>query len=135
MPQDHTMIEMVVDPFLDDTLDVRKIEDHSQSIKGGRLESDQDFGVVAVQILALSVVIKESVSVAEIDFTGDLKHVDPFSFEACTFNGRRADNENPICRGNALTNRSFNRQTFTTLVQLVAGDVPTYSVGSSNPTS
>ena len=68
--QNHLVIELAVDPPLDNPLDVGKIADHVAAVE--RAAGDFDFGhrVVAVRMLADAVVIEQAVAVAELNLLG-----------------------------------------------------------------
>ena len=72
--QHHLVIELLVDPLLDDPLDVAEVAHHVAVVQ--LVGADLDLGdrVVAVQMLADAVVIEQPVPVAELDTFGDGVH-------------------------------------------------------------
>ena len=74
VPQQHLVIELAIDPALDDAFDVAEIADHVAVVE--RAGAHLDFGdrVVAVRMLADAVVVEQPVAVAEIDALGDGIH-------------------------------------------------------------
>ena len=52
------MIELPVDPTLDDNVDVAKVHHHASMIQCGCFNLDLGFGVVPVQMPALATVIQ-----------------------------------------------------------------------------
>ena len=72
--QDHAMVEVLVDPVADHVLDVREIDHHAPRVELFGLDRDDGPAVVAVQVLALAVVVEQPVAVAEVDFARHSKH-------------------------------------------------------------
>lgn len=72
--QDHAVIEIVVDPASDDAFDIREVDHHAAIIELGRLDRDHGSPIVAVQILALAVVIEQSMPVTKINFPANSIH-------------------------------------------------------------
>ena len=71
MAQQHLVIELAVDPALDDPLDVAEVADHVAVVERAGAHLDLRHGVVAVRMLADAVVVEQPVAVAEIDTFGD----------------------------------------------------------------
>ena len=69
--QDHLVIELAVNPPLDDPLDVAEIHHHIPCVQ--RIGAHLDLGdrVVAVRMLADAVVVEQPMAVAEVDALGD----------------------------------------------------------------
>ena len=72
--QQHLVIELAIDPALDDALDVAEVADHVAAVE--RAGAHFDFGdrVVAVRMLADAVVVEQPMAVTEIDALGDRIH-------------------------------------------------------------
>ena len=68
------VVEMVVDPAVDRSLDLRKIQHHAAIVKPRCLEGDAHPAVVPVQMPALALVMQEPMAVAEVDFSGNSEH-------------------------------------------------------------
>ena len=75
MPEKHLVIQLVVNPSLDNALDIAEVGHHVPTVE--RVGANLDFrdGIVPVRMLADAVVIEEAMSVAEIDALGDRIHV------------------------------------------------------------
>ena len=69
--QDHLVIDRLVDPALDDALDVAEVADHVAIVERSRPHFDLRDGVVAVRMLADAVVVEQAVTVAELDLLGN----------------------------------------------------------------
>ncbi len=65
--EQHPVIELRVDPPLDDALDVAEVAHHVAGIQRVAPDFDLDHGIVPVRVPALAVVVQEPVPVAEID--------------------------------------------------------------------
>jgi hypothetical protein len=74
MPQDHLVIELAIDPFLDGALDVVEVDNHVARIE--RPGTHFYFGnrVVSVRMPADTLVIEQPMSVAKFDLFGDRVH-------------------------------------------------------------
>ena len=72
--EDHLVIELAIDPALDDPLDVAEVADHVAVVERVGAHLDLRRGVVAVRVLADAVVVEQPVAVAEVDFLGDRVH-------------------------------------------------------------
>ena len=72
--EDHLVIELAIDPLLDDQFDVAEITDHVPRIE--RVGPNFDFGngVVAMGMFACAIVVEETMAVAEIYALGDRIH-------------------------------------------------------------
>ena len=70
----NAVIKFVIDPFLDDLLDVPEIIDHTPRVEFLGFETDHDLAIVAVRVRALAVVVHEPVAVAKPDFLRDAVH-------------------------------------------------------------
>jgi hypothetical protein len=68
------MVQILIDPMADDTLDVGKIEDHPALVQRVRLDHDHRSPVVSMQILAFPLVVKQTVAVAKINLAGNTIH-------------------------------------------------------------
>ena len=73
-PQQHAVIEVVVDPLAHHALDVVEIQYHAARIELGRFDHNHRPPVVTVQMPALAVVIQQTMAVTKIDFTCDTEH-------------------------------------------------------------
>ena len=69
--EDHLMVELAIDPRLDDPLDVAEITDHVTRIERATPNFDLGHGVVAVRVFTHTVVVEETMAVAEVDAFGD----------------------------------------------------------------
>ena len=69
--QDHLVVELAIDPSLDDPLDVREIAHHVAVVERPAADFDLGDGVVAVRVLADAVVVEQAMAVAELNFLGD----------------------------------------------------------------
>lgn len=74
------MVETVVDPASDDTLDLREVQHHAQIVKLCRFDRNQKSPIVTMQVPAFPVVAEKSMAVAEIDLTTDLVHKIPLGW-------------------------------------------------------
>src|SRR6187431_425937 len=74
LPQDHLVIELLIDPALDDAFDVAEVSDHVAAVESGGPDMDLDNRVVPVRVLAHAVVIHQSMAVAELDPLGHGVH-------------------------------------------------------------
>ena len=72
--QDHAVVEMLVDPGLDAVSHVAEVGDHAHVVEGVRGEADFDAPVVPVGLVALALVVDESVAEAEVDVFDDFVH-------------------------------------------------------------
>ena len=72
--QDHLVIQLAIDPALDDALDVGEIGDHVALVEPVRAHVHLDDGVVSVRMLADAVVVEQAMAVAEVDALGDEVH-------------------------------------------------------------
>ena len=72
--QDHLVIQLAVDPALDEALDVGEIGDHVALVELIGADVDFDDGIVAVRVLADAVVVEQPVTVAEVDALRDEIH-------------------------------------------------------------
>src|SRR5260221_2544953 len=72
--QQHLVIEFRVDPALDDALDVAEVADHVAIVERPRADFDFRDGILAVRMLADSVVVEQPVAVTEVDAFGDGVH-------------------------------------------------------------
>ena len=75
VPQQHLVIELLVDPALDDALDVAEVADHVAVVE--RAGPDLDLGgrIVPVRMLADAVVVEQPMAVTELDSLGDGVHI------------------------------------------------------------
>ena len=71
VPQQHLVIELAVDPRLDDPLDVAEIAHHVPVIERARADLDLGGCIVSVRVLADAVVVEQAVTVAEVDALGN----------------------------------------------------------------
>ena len=69
--KNHLVIELAVDPSLDDALDVGEIAHHVAVVERAAAHFDLGDRVVAVRMLADAVVVEQPVAVAELNFLGD----------------------------------------------------------------
>src|SRR5262245_41252909 len=60
VPEDHLVIELAVDPSLDDALDVAEVDDHVARVERVGANLDLGDGVVAVRMLADAVVVEQA---------------------------------------------------------------------------
>src|SRR5262249_42412747 len=67
VPQQHLVIQLVIDPAFHEPLDVAEIAHHVAAVERPRAHFDLGDRVVAVRMLADAVVIEEPVPVAEVD--------------------------------------------------------------------
>ena len=72
--QDHLVIELAIDPALDDPLDVAEVADHVAVVERAGPHLDLRRRVVAVRVLADAVVVEQPMAVAEVDFLRDRVH-------------------------------------------------------------
>ena len=85
--QDHPVIEILVDPAAHACLisakssTIPRLSASSSSVIDGP-------AVVAMQMLALAVVVQQTMAVAEVDFTADAKHGGPRGASENSVNGR-----------------------------------------------
>ena len=75
MPQQHPVIELPVDPALDNALDIAEIADHVAVVERARPYLDFRHRVVAVRVLADPVVVEQPVTVTEVEAFGDRIHL------------------------------------------------------------
>ena len=68
------MIELAIDPGLDDALDVVEVGDHVARVERVGANLDLGHGVVSVRMLADAVVVEQPMAVAEVDALGDRVH-------------------------------------------------------------
>lgn len=68
------MIELLVDPGLQASLDVAEVDHHAPFIERLRFERDQGPGIMAMQVPALAVIVEQPVPVAETDLLDDAEH-------------------------------------------------------------
>ena len=68
--EDHLVIDRLVDPALDDSLDVAEVAHHVARVEGAGAHLDFRNGVVAVRMLADAVVVEQAMAVAELDLLG-----------------------------------------------------------------
>src|SRR5918996_5373009 len=73
------MIERVVDPALDNALDIGEIDHHSQLVEAFRSEVDGHLAVMAVRHTTFSLILHETVTVAEVKFLRHYVHDGPIS--------------------------------------------------------
>jgi hypothetical protein len=66
--QDHLVIELAVDPALDDALDVAEVAHHVAVVQRAGPDLDLRRRVVPVRVLADPVVIEQPMAVTEVDF-------------------------------------------------------------------
>ena len=71
MPQQHLVIELLVDPALDDALDVAEVADHVAVVERAGADLDLGGGIVPVRMLADAVVVQQPMAVAEFDALGN----------------------------------------------------------------
>ena len=76
VPQHHLVIELAIDPALDDPLDVAEVAHHVAAVERVGAHFDFRDGVVAVRMLADAVVVEQPMAVAEVDALGDGIHWD-----------------------------------------------------------
>jgi hypothetical protein len=69
--QDHLVIELPINPPLDDALDVAEIADHVAVVECAGAHLDLRRRVVSMRVLADTVVVEQPVTVAELDLLGD----------------------------------------------------------------
>ena len=74
VPQHHLVIELAIDPALDDALDVAEIADHVAVVERVGAHLDLRDRVVAVRMLADAVVVEQAMPVTEVDALGDRVH-------------------------------------------------------------
>ncbi len=67
-PQQHSMVQFLIDPSIDDPLDVPKVENHSPLVEILRLDGNNRPAIMSVEVPALAGVIHQAVAVAEVDF-------------------------------------------------------------------
>jgi hypothetical protein len=72
--QDHLVIELAIDPALDDALDVAEVAHHVPRIECIAADVDFHDGVVPMRMPADAVIIHQAVAVAELDPLGDRVH-------------------------------------------------------------
>ena len=74
MPDQHTVIQFLVDPALHHVLDVAEVADHVAMVQ--RVGPDLDFRhcIVPVRMLADAVVVEQAVAVTEVNAFGDGIH-------------------------------------------------------------
>lgn len=70
----HPVVEILVDPSAQGSLDVAEIGEHTAIVEMFSFDGDDSSAVVAVKKSAFAVVIDEAVPVAESEFFGDAKH-------------------------------------------------------------
>ena len=68
------MIQFAVHPVGHPLFDVAKVHHHAPAIQGIRLHMDFQLAVMTMEVLALSIVIKEPVPIREAHFTDYGKH-------------------------------------------------------------
>lgn len=61
------VIDIVINPCLDGVSDIGEVDDHTSFVESVSLYVNLDASVVSVQVSALTVIVKESVAVAEVD--------------------------------------------------------------------
>ena len=74
VPEHHLVIELAIDPALDDPLDVAEIADHVAVVEPIGADFDLGDGIVAVRMLADAVVVEQPMAVTEVDALGDRVH-------------------------------------------------------------
>src|SRR3954471_24928784 len=70
-PKYHLVIDRLIDPALDDTLDVAEVADHVAIVECAGAHFDFRDRVVAVRVFADAVVVEQPMAVAELDLLGD----------------------------------------------------------------
>ncbi len=70
----HPVIEVVVDPSAEGSLDVAEIGEHTSIIEVLPFDGDDGSSIMTVKESAFAVVVDEAVPVAESEFLGDPKH-------------------------------------------------------------
>lgn len=66
--EQHFVIQFLVNPGLHDLVDVSEINYHASVVELLRHDFDFDFAVVPVKMLALAVVVDETMPIAKMDF-------------------------------------------------------------------
>ena len=66
------MVEIVVDPGLDDIFDIGEIDNHAAVVGFVGFDIDFDATVVSVQVSTFAFVVEKAMPVAEIDDSGHL---------------------------------------------------------------
>src|SRR3954452_1665634 len=70
-PEHHLVIDRLIDPALDDALDVAEVADHVAIVECPGAHFDFRDRVVAVRVFADTVVVEQAMPVAELDLLGD----------------------------------------------------------------
>ena len=69
------MIELFIDPFLNHILDLTKITDHVTLVECPRSDFNLGNSIVAVWVLAETIVIQQTVAVAKVNSFSNLVHM------------------------------------------------------------
>jgi hypothetical protein len=75
LPEDHSVIQLTVDPAFHNPLDVAEVANHVASIEGIVPYLDFSHRVVSVRVLADAVIVQQSMAVAELDALGHGVHM------------------------------------------------------------
>ena len=76
-PEDHAMVQVIVDPAGHDLLDIREVDHHPSLIKFFRCNLDDCPTVMAMQVFTFAFVVQEPMAVAKVDFAGNMEHFQP----------------------------------------------------------
>ena len=71
VPEEHLVVQLPVNPLLDDPLHLVEIAHHVSRVEAVGLHGNLGHGVVAVEVPAVPVVVEEPVAVAEVDALRD----------------------------------------------------------------
>jgi hypothetical protein len=71
LAEQHLMIEFTVNPALHNDVDVAKVHHHTSVVQRSCFNVDLSFGVVPVQMPALTFVVQQAVSVTKMDLFGN----------------------------------------------------------------
>jgi hypothetical protein len=66
--ENHPVVERGIDPLSDGFLELAKIDHHAEAVEFVRLKRDHRFAVVSMEIFAFSIVLKQTMTIAKVDF-------------------------------------------------------------------
>ena len=75
VPEQHPVIELLVDPAFHDSLDVAEIADHVAVVERPGPDFDLSGRIVAVRMLADAVIVEQPMTVAELNTFGNRVHL------------------------------------------------------------
>lgn len=76
------MIQILVDPPLENPLNIREVENHPQFVKRIRLKSYKKSPIMTVQVTALALVLEQPMTITKINLACYAVHTFPFGVSA-----------------------------------------------------